>query len=122
MTLGQKAADRITRIVGSWEFILAQSFILVGWIILNFSAWINHWDPYPFILLNLVLSFQAAYTAPIILMSENREMDRERKKTAVDLSTDRKAEREILQIKQMIENLEKNKIDKIFRILNEKKK
>ena len=121
ITIGQKAADKITKILGSWEFILIQSFILAIWIILNFSAWINHWDPYPFILLNLVLSFQAAYTAPIILMSENREADRERRKTALDLSTDKKAEKEILEIKQMIENLEKNKFEKILRLLDEKK-
>jgi len=69
----------------------------------------------------LVLSFQAAYTAPIILMSENREADRERRKTALDLSTDKKAEKEILEIKQMIENLEKNKFEKILRLLDEKK-
>jgi uncharacterized membrane protein len=79
---------------------------------------VNHWDPYPFIFLNLALSFQAAYTAPIILMSENRELDRERKKTAIDLATDRKSEREIAKLKIQLEKLEKGKIDKIINILN----
>lgn len=116
-TLGQKAADRITKIVGSWGFILIQSVIMIAWIVLNVSAWKNHWDPYPFILLNLALSFQAAYTAPIILMSENREADRERKKTALDLSTDKRAEREISEIHQAILHLERNKLDKILKAI-----
>lgn len=121
LDFGQKSADRITKIVGSWKFIIIQSIILVIWIILNITAYIQHWDPYPFILLNLMLSFQAAYTAPIILMSENREADRDRRKTAMDLSTDRKAEREIEEIQEKLEKLEKEKIDKIIEILNEKK-
>ncbi len=119
--LGQRAADGITRIVGSWKFIIIQSIILVIWMILNVVAWMQHWDPYPFILLNLVLSFQAAYTAPIILMSENREMDRERRKNALDLATDKKAEREIAQIQLELTRLEQEKIDRILQILSEKK-
>lgn len=119
-TLGQRAADRITKIVGSWKFIIIQSVILTIWIIVNVTAWINHWDPYPFILLNLMLSFQAAYTAPIILMSENREMERDRKKEELDLATDRKAEREIQEIKLQLDYLEKEKIDKILALLNKK--
>jgi uncharacterized membrane protein len=106
-TLGQQSADRITCIVGSWKFILIQSFLLVIWIILNVVAWINHWDPYPFILLNLMLSFQAAYTAPIILMSQNRADERDRKKAEADLATDRKAEREIEQIQLKLEEMDK---------------
>jgi uncharacterized membrane protein len=119
-TFGQKAADRITSIVGSWHFIIIQSCLLSVWITLNVIAWINHWDPYPFILLNLTLSFQAAYTAPIILMSQNREADRDRKKTAIDLATDRKAEREIKEIQEILSKLEKEKIDQIIKILNSK--
>lgn len=119
-TFGQKASDRITSIVGSWKFIVFQSVILTIWIILNVTAWVYHWDPYPFIFLNLTLSFQAAYTAPIILMSQNREADRERRKNATDLATDRKAEREITQIQFNLEKIEKEKIDQILKILNSK--
>ena len=115
--IGQIASDKITRAVGSWRFIIIQSILLVIWIILNVTAWVNHWDPYPFIFLNLALSFQAAYTAPIILMSENREQDRERRKTATDLATDRKAEREINELRIKIDKLEKEKIDEILNIL-----
>lgn len=118
--LGQKAADKITDIVGSWKFIIFQSILLIIWIILNATAWIYHWDPYPFILLNLALSFQAAYTAPVILMSQNRMADRDRKKAQLDLATDRKSEREIEEIQLMLSRLEKEKIDKILEIIHKK--
>lgn len=111
-TLGEKTSDRITLIVGSWRFILIQSFLLVVWIVLNVVAWINHWDPYPFILLNLALSFQAAYTAPIILMSQNRMSEKDREKAAMDLATDRKAEREIEDIQKDLARIER-KLDQI---------
>jgi uncharacterized membrane protein len=117
-SFGQKAADTITSIVGSWRFIIFQSILLFFWIVLNCFAWIYHWDPYPFILLNLVLSFQAAYTAPVILMSENRKTERDRKKSQLDLSTDKKAEREIEQIQMQLSKLEKDKINRILEILN----
>jgi len=109
---GGKAADRITLVVGSWKFILVQSTLLVIWIALNVAAWINHWDPYPFILLNLALSFQAAYTAPIILMSQNRMADMDREKAAMDLATDRKAEREIEDMQKDLARIER-KIDQL---------
>jgi uncharacterized membrane protein len=120
ITLGQKSADKITKVVGSWKFIIFQSILMLIWISLNITAWMYHWDPYPFILLNLMLSFQAAYTAPILLMSANREAERDRKKEELDLATDRKAEREIQQIQIKLETLEKEKIDKILEILNNK--
>ena len=66
LTTGQRIADGLAAVMGSWGFIIAQSILLAIWIVLNVAAWINHWDPYPFILLNLALSFQAAYAAPII--------------------------------------------------------
>lgn len=119
-TFGQHAADRITHIVGSWKFILIQSSLLFIWICLNVMAWVNQWDPYPFILLNLVLSFQAAYTAPVILMSQNRAADRDRRKSELDFLTDKKAEREISEIQKSLTKLEKDKIDKILEILNNK--
>src|SRR5713101_7684290 len=78
LTLGQHVADVIAATVGSWRFIIIQSILLAAWLILNVVGWINHWDPYPFILLNLALSFQAAYSAPIIMMSQNRASARDR--------------------------------------------
>lgn len=119
-TLGERTADRITLIIGSWTFIIAQSCILALWIAINILAWIESWDPYPFILLNLALSFQAAYAAPIIMMSQNRAAARDRRKAELDLATDRKAEREIVEIQEHLRKLERNKIDKILKILKEK--
>jgi uncharacterized membrane protein len=79
LTLGQRIADAVARNMGSWRFIIIQSFILVSWIVLNAIELIaKPWDPYPFILLNLGLSFQAAYAAPFILMSQNRQSDKDR--------------------------------------------
>lgn len=114
---GQRAADMITSIVGSWKFLIIQSFLLMCWVVLNVIAWRSHWDPYPFILLNLVLSFQAAYTAPIILMSQNRMNEQDRKRAQIDFSTNKKAEKEIRAILESLEALEKDKIDKILGML-----
>lgn len=79
----------------SSKFIIIQSVILTGWVILNITAWVNHWDPYPFILMNLVLSLQAAYTAPVIMMSQNRQAARDRLETHNDYLINQKAEEEI---------------------------
>jgi uncharacterized membrane protein len=73
LTVGQRIADTVAANMGSWRFIIIQSGILVIWIILNVTAYVQQWDPYPFILLNLALSFQAAYAAPFIMMSQNRQ-------------------------------------------------
>ncbi|MFN2184757.1 MAG: DUF1003 domain-containing protein [Anaerolineae bacterium] len=94
-TFGQRAADRTTKVMGSWRFIIVQSLILVLWVILNAVAWTKHWDPYPFILMNLVLSLQAAYTAPIIMMSQNRQAMRDRLDAHNDYQINEKAEEEV---------------------------
>ena len=88
---------------------------------LNLTAWFFHWDPYPFILLNLTLSFQAAYAAPIIMMSQNREAARDRRKREADLATDRKSERGIVAIQKHLNSIERNKLEKILKILEERK-
>jgi uncharacterized membrane protein len=83
---GEKIADIVTTTVGSWRFILVQSSLLALWIFLNVVSWIKHWDEYPFILLNLALSFQAAYATPFILMSQNRQSELDRDKAKQDLN------------------------------------
>src|SRR5215218_5700140 len=90
-TRGALIADWVARTVGSWRFIIIQSVILSAWIVLNVVAYARHWDPYPFILLNLVLSFQAAYAAPVILMSQNRQAVRDRLDAEQDYAVDRRA-------------------------------
>lgn len=94
-TFGDRMADRVATFVGSWRFILGQSFLLIIWIILNSLAIITKWDPYPFILMNLVLSTQAAFTAPIIMMSQNRQAQKDRIEAHNDFLIDQKAESEI---------------------------
>lgn len=95
LTLGQKAADWIALNIGSWQFIIIQSLLLFIWGVLNVTAWVQHWDPYPFILMNLVLSLQAAYTAPMIMMSQNRQAARDRLEAHNDYLVNQKAEVEI---------------------------
>jgi len=83
----------VAETVGSWRFIIIQSILLTLWILFNILAVIKHWDPYPFILLNLMLSFQAAYTAPIIMMmSQNRQSDMDRERAEHDYQVNVKAE------------------------------
>ncbi len=95
-TLGERVADTIANRVGSWPFIIVQSAILATWIVMNgflIRDWIGGkpFDPYPFILLNLVLSFQAAYTGPVVLMSQNREAARDRDEAEHDFEVNREA-------------------------------
>jgi uncharacterized membrane protein len=110
LTVGQRFADFVAAAMGSWTFIIVQSVILFVWVVLNLVAVIQHWDPYPFILLNLVLSFQAAYAAPIIMMSQNRQQDIDRKKAENDYNINIKAELEIELVHQKLDELRENEI------------
>jgi uncharacterized membrane protein len=103
MTLGQRASDGFASAVGSWTFIIVQSIILAFWIAFNAIAWIRHWDPYPFILLNLALSFQAAYAAPIIMMSQNRQALKDRLAAEEDYRINSKAEEELEAVMKHLE-------------------
>jgi len=95
LSFGQQSADWITTKIGSGGFIIGQSIPLCIWALLNVTAWMQHWDPYPFILMDLVLSFQAAYTAPMIMMSQNRQAARDRTEAYNDYEINQKAEVEI---------------------------
>jgi uncharacterized membrane protein len=101
-TLGQKAADIVTKWAGSWYFIIGFFIFLALWMIANMFMWLNKWDPYPFILLNLVLSCLAAVQAPIILMSQNRAAQRDRLRAEFDYRINKKAEKEIREIKNIL--------------------
>ena len=105
LTVGQKIADTVAATMGSWRFIIIQATILVLWIALNVTAYIRHWDPYPFILLNLALSFQAAYAAPFIMMSQNRQQEIDRKDAENDYHVNIKAELEIELLHEKIDAL-----------------
>jgi len=83
-TRGERLADQVTGVFGSWRFIIVQTIAVVAWIGVNLIAFARHWDPYPFILLNLLFSTQAAYAAPLILLSQNRQADTDRIKAEHD--------------------------------------
>lgn len=114
---GQRVADWVARTVGSWRFILIQSALLAIWIALNVTAYVERWDPYPFILLNLVLSFQAAYTAPIIMMSQNRLSEVDRRHAESDYRINVKAELEIEALHAKIDALREQEIMKMLQII-----
>jgi uncharacterized membrane protein len=78
LTFGQKVADKMAAKVGSWAFLIGQSTVLAGWVGCNLMPGVPHWDESPFILLNLVFSFASAYTAPVVLMSQNRQSEEDR--------------------------------------------
>jgi uncharacterized membrane protein len=105
LMLGQRIADAVATIMGSWSFIIVQSAILFAWITANLVGAMRGWDPYPFILLNLALSFQAAYAAPVIMMSQNRQQDIDRKAAENDYRINVKAELEIELLHEKIDQL-----------------
>jgi uncharacterized membrane protein len=102
---GQRAADAFARAAGSWLFIIVFLVVLAVWMAVNAVGWLRHWDPYPFILLNLVLSCIAAIQAPIILMSQNREEARDRVRAQADYDVNLKAEILLEHLTEEVETL-----------------
>ncbi|MDA8305899.1 MAG: DUF1003 domain-containing protein [Deltaproteobacteria bacterium] len=106
LTFGQRMADRIADFGGSWTFIFIFFAVLVGWMLINTYLFAVHpFDPYPYILLNLVLSCLAAIQAPIIMMSQNRQEDRDRSRALHDYQVNLKAELEIRHLHQKVDHL-----------------
>ena len=119
-TFGQRLADRVANGMGSWRFIIWQTVFVASWMIVNFIAFMHHWDPYPFILLNLLFSTQAAYAAPIIMMSQNRQSERDRAQADSDYRTNVAAKKEIEELMKRLDAIESEKLDKILGILTKK--
>lgn len=119
--VGAQLADKIALALGSWEFIIIQTIFILAWIGLNIVGIVRHWDAYPFILLNLLFSTQAAYAAPIIIMSQNRAADRDRHQAEADYKTNRKAEREIEDLHMRLARIENEKLDKIIKLLEKRR-
>jgi len=109
-TRGQRLADRVAATIGSWRFILIQSTAITCWITGNVLFGEGAWDPYPFILLNLLLSFQAAYTAPAIMMSQNRQSELDRRHAQNDYEINVKAELEIELLHDKIDILKEQEL------------
>src|SRR5215468_8604494 len=116
LSRGERIADAFAATMGSWTFIILQSILLAGWILLNVVAYVRHWDPYPFILLNLALSFQAAYAAPIIMMSQNRQASKDRLMAEHDYQVNLKAEEEVKAIMHHLEQQDEVMIDILRRL------
>ncbi|WP_179416164.1 DUF1003 domain-containing protein [Mucilaginibacter sp. E4BP6] len=122
MTFGQRLADSVATGMGSWRFIIIQTIIVLAWMILNVIAFLDHWDPYPYILLNLLFSTQAAYAAPIIMMAQNRQNERDRAQADEDFRTNVEAKKEIEELQVILNKIELDKLDKIITMLENMEK
>ncbi len=122
LTNGQRIADAVAKGMGSWTFIIGQSIFVVIWMALNVVGFIRHWDVYPFILLNLIFSTQAAYAAPIIMMAQNRQGERDRMQAQEDYRCNIEAKLEIESLQIQLTKIETEKLDKIIKMLEAMKK
>jgi uncharacterized membrane protein len=115
-TWGEKLADRVAAVGGSWGFIIAFSVILLGWMLLN-SDVLTHFgmafDPYPYIFLNLMLSTLAAIQAPVIMMSQNRQSAKDRLAASLDYRTNLRAEIDILRLHHKLDNAVTERLDSL---------
>ncbi len=121
LAFGSRLADAVANGMGSWRFIIVQTVLVLLWMGLNLVGYMYHWDVYPFILLNLVFSTQAAYAAPIIMMAQNRQNDRDRMQAQADYQTNVDAKLEIEALAIKLNTLEVDKLDKIIKMLEELK-
>jgi uncharacterized membrane protein len=117
LTFGQRLSDGVANGMGSWRFIIWQTLIVILWMTLNVIAFKYKWDLYPFILLNLLFSTQAAYAAPIIMMAQNRQNERDRAHAEADFRTNVEAKKEIEELLQKLNSIEVDKLDKILAIV-----
>jgi uncharacterized membrane protein len=118
LTVSQKAADWVARTVGSWNFIIWQTILFAAWVLMNTSGGFYHWDPYPFILMNLTLSLIASYAASIILISQNREDMRDRIESQQHCLINEKAEEEARVILDHL-SAQNKALDAIYDILQQ---
>ena len=112
-TFGNRLADKVAREMGSWRFIIIQTIFVFIWMILNIVGFMHHWDVYPFILLNLLFSTQAAYAAPIIMMSQNRQSERDRKKAEANYKVNLKSKDQLDKLSKLHID-QKEELDKIY--------
>jgi uncharacterized membrane protein len=120
-SFGSKLADKVATGMGSWRFIIIQTIVVVIWMGLNIVGFCYHWDAYPFILLNLLFSTQAAYSAPIIMMSQNRQNQRDHAQAQADYQTNLDAKLEIEALAAQLNKIDVEKLDAIIKMLQEMK-
>jgi len=115
ITRGQSISDKVARFGGSWNFIISFSIIIIAWIVFNtYAAVKNKFDPYPFILMNLVLSTVAALQAPVIMMSQNRKEEKDRKRNENDYMVNLKAELQVRSLHQKIDLMQKQQMKVLY--------
>jgi uncharacterized membrane protein len=121
LTLGERLADRVAAFGGSWTFIILFWIVLIGWIILNSLSTVGRhaFDPYPYILLNLVLSMLAAFQAPIIMMSQNRQAAKDRLQARLDYEVNLRAELEIAELHAKIDHLRNEQLAEMIQVQRE---
>lgn len=120
-SVGERVADHVAAFIGSWQFIIIQSVIFFLWVVAN-TIWLlqpYQFDPYPFILFNLFMSAEAAYSSPLILMSQNRQAERDRLQAQHDYDTNIAAKEEIETILKELGRLEIEKLDRILALLKQ---
>ena len=118
---GERIADHVAAFIGSWQFIIIQSVIFAVWVVVN-TIWLlqaYQFDPYPFILFNLFMSAEAAYSSPLILMSQNRQAERDRVQAQHDYDTNVAAKDEIETILRELGRIEIEKLDTILALIQE---
>jgi uncharacterized membrane protein len=118
-TRGQRLADAMASKVGSWAFIGTQSVILAGWIGANSLPGVPHWDQSPFILLNLVFSFASAYTAPVVLMSQNRQSEEDRENASINHKVNLQTAQDIELLHQKIDQLQTRQLSDLMQIVQQ---
>ncbi|MBE9208281.1 DUF1003 domain-containing protein [Nostoc sp. LEGE 06077] len=119
LTRGQHLADKLASQVGSWKFLICQSTILAGWVGMNLAPGVPHWDESPFIMLNLVFSFASAYTAPIVLMSQNRQSETDRINAEIDHQVNLRAGQNIELLHEKLDTLHTQQIAELTQIVKE---
>src|SRR5882672_6953916 len=117
LSASERLADRLATAIGSWRFLILETLLFAAWIVLNVAGWIANWDPYPFILLNLVLAIQAAYVGPIIMMSQTRQAAIDRHHSMSDYEINVKAALEIKLLHQKIDKILEQEIPELRRTL-----
>lgn len=119
LTFGQRLADRMANYVGSWSFLFVQSTVLLLWIVLNVLPGFRHWDPAPFILLNLIFSFASAYTAPVVLISQNCQAEIDRQNAACNHEVNLKAGQDIERLHEKMDSLWEQQLKELTQIVKQ---
>ncbi|QKQ73767.1 DUF1003 domain-containing protein [Nostoc sp. TCL240-02] len=122
LTRGQRLADQLATQVGSWGFLIGQSIVLAGWVGMNAMPGVPHWDESPFMMLNLVFSFASAYTAPVVLMSQNRQSDTDRRNAEIDHQVNLRAGQNIELLHEKLDDLHTQQLNELTQIVKEQQR